>query len=415
METRVKINTLSTRVTTCAGGFNLGLRSVPLCPAMLKGSFGGLFISIPLSLHYPITVWHFNRVWIFRLYQIVWLSNMGMLLPSVSLLAYDTLLTLPSEITYIWHRGVRLGSVLYLVARYPSLLGFIITACLVVANMPLKCVRPIGSSPKLYRHRDSSRCRRTFIGASICHVPAQSRDAVGAWGLGSSSVYGYFGCGCICRCQRRMQRSSGSGCSTFVTETINNVFLILFDTLVIVVTLYNTLGLVRRSREFPMLSRTSLTQTLAEQGLIRYGFILTITLAGGIIMKVLRPSIAGILLSVQDSLSVIVICRCHLALLERVAHPNGTTAHHPITSFRAAAQQIHNSLVEEFGDPSVSETGISESQKLDDASCMAVAGIELDESPHGKELGSAVDAPSREVSAAPQTVAASTGEVSIEA
>ncbi|KAF8531491.1 hypothetical protein JB92DRAFT_3092244, partial [Gautieria morchelliformis] len=109
-----------------------------------------------------------------------------------------------------------------------------------------------------------------------------------------------------------------------------------------------------------MLPRKSLTETLAEQGLIRYGIVLSITLASGISTKVLRPSISSILISVQDSLSVIVICRCHLALQERVAHPNGTThsAHHPVTSFRAAAAQIHNSLMEEFGDLSVSETRV---------------------------------------------------------
>jgi hypothetical protein len=53
---------------------------------------------------------------------------------------------------------------------------------------------------------------------------------------------------------------------SFQAGTINTVFLILFDTLVVVVTLYNTLGPVRRSREFQMLPQKSLSQTLAEQG-----------------------------------------------------------------------------------------------------------------------------------------------------
>ncbi|KAF8488973.1 hypothetical protein JB92DRAFT_2836189 [Gautieria morchelliformis] len=165
----------------------------------------------------------------------------------------------------------------------------------------------------------------------------------------------------------------------FLAETMNNVFLILFDTLVVVVTLYNTLGLVRRSREFQMLPRKSLTQTLAEQA-----SAITTKL-----MKVLRPSISGILSTVQDSLSVIVICRCHLALQERVAHPNGTihSAHHPVTSFRAATRHIHNSLIEEFGDLSVSETGASEHHGKDGPSSTAVVGIELEEIRHGGSLG----------------------------
>ncbi|KAF8490876.1 hypothetical protein JB92DRAFT_3100623 [Gautieria morchelliformis] len=115
---------------------------------------------------------------------------------------------------------------------------------------------------------------------------------------------------------------------------------------------------------------------------------------------VLRPSISGILSTVQDSLSVIVICRCHLALQERVAHPNGTihSAHHPVTSFRAATRHIHNSLIEEFGDLSVSETGASEHHGKDGPSSTAVVGIELEEIRHGREPGGGVDDSSSEVS-----------------
>ncbi|KAF8484162.1 hypothetical protein JB92DRAFT_3131855 [Gautieria morchelliformis] len=73
----------------------------------------------------------------------------------------------------------------------------------------------------------------------------------------------------------------------------------------------------------------------------------------------IQTSMNGI---VQNSLSAIIICRCHLALQERVAHPNNTThsANHPMTSFRAATWQIHDSLMEEFGDPSIEDIGTSE-------------------------------------------------------
>jgi hypothetical protein len=52
------------------------------------------------------------------------------------------------------------------------------------------------------------------------------------------------------------------------------VSVILSDTVFVVVTLYNTLGLVRRLREFQMLPRMSLTQTLAEQGRLIYHYAL---------------------------------------------------------------------------------------------------------------------------------------------
>jgi Family of unknown function (DUF6533) len=65
-----------------------------------------------------------------------WSVNVS--LTQAALLTYDTLLTLPSEITYIWHRRVRLGTVLYLLARYPMLLTFILLAYINAANIPLE-------------------------------------------------------------------------------------------------------------------------------------------------------------------------------------------------------------------------------------------------------------------------------------
>ncbi|KAF8527694.1 hypothetical protein JB92DRAFT_2826205 [Gautieria morchelliformis] len=117
------------------------------------------------------------------------------------------------------------------------------------------------------------------------------------------------------------------------------------------------------------------------------------------------------------SLSTMVICHCHLALQERVAHPNGTTysAHHPITSFRVATQQIHDSLMEEFTNPNIEESGTSEAVEPhmeDDSLSDAAMGIELEEIPHGRETAGAVDG---DVHAEPHYVVASMGEVSLEA
>ncbi|KAF8487955.1 hypothetical protein JB92DRAFT_3019239 [Gautieria morchelliformis] len=43
---------------------------------------------------------------------------------ALALLIYDTLLMLPSEIKLIWCKTVKLGTVLYLLARYLPDLGF---------------------------------------------------------------------------------------------------------------------------------------------------------------------------------------------------------------------------------------------------------------------------------------------------
>ena len=42
------------------------------------------------------------------------------------LIFFDTLLSLPSEIEYIWCKKPRLGSILYILARYSTLTVFII-------------------------------------------------------------------------------------------------------------------------------------------------------------------------------------------------------------------------------------------------------------------------------------------------
>lgn len=55
------------------------------------------------------------------------------------------------------------------------------------------------------------------------------------------------------------------------------------------------------------------------------------------------------------SLTVIVMCRMHLDLLQRHVHTSSNT-HLPfysMDSFRGARQQIHNAIVDEFGDRDV--------------------------------------------------------------
>ncbi|KIJ26103.1 hypothetical protein M422DRAFT_785339, partial [Sphaerobolus stellatus SS14] len=47
---------------------------------------------------------------------------------AVYLLLYDSLLTFPAEIRYIWNQKIRLGSVLYLICRYLGLLYAIFRA-----------------------------------------------------------------------------------------------------------------------------------------------------------------------------------------------------------------------------------------------------------------------------------------------
>ena len=53
----------------------------------------------------------------------------------------------------------------------------------------------------------------------------------------------------------------------FLVDFINNLLVIFFDTIVVAVTLSNTLGTLSQSREFRAFHRKSLMQVLIEQGI----------------------------------------------------------------------------------------------------------------------------------------------------
>ncbi|KAF8579103.1 hypothetical protein K439DRAFT_1620794 [Ramaria rubella] len=54
----------------------------------------------------------------------------------VAAFAYDTLLTYPTEVRFIWHKKFRLGTMLYLFARYSALLQFLLNVYLYFATFP---------------------------------------------------------------------------------------------------------------------------------------------------------------------------------------------------------------------------------------------------------------------------------------
>ena len=103
----------------------------------------------------------------------------------------------------------------------------------------------------------------------------------------------------------------------------------------------------------------------------------------------------GYLTNTTCSLSVIIICRIHLDLLEKNPHVNGSTysSPFPIGSFHAATRRIHNVIIDEFGDRNVTEafdTGISSSDviELQDIPASDTECINLDEYPWaGVSLG----------------------------
>ncbi|KAF8585215.1 hypothetical protein K439DRAFT_1616156 [Ramaria rubella] len=178
-------------------------------------------------------------------------------------------------------------------------------------------------------------------------------------------------------------------------HTLNGVFTIMFDTVVFVANIENTLGLLQPQSGIPGLHRNTLSKLLVQQGILRYGFVLTISLAATVTRKALRSTLQGIVISFQNLLSIIIICRFHLDLQQRNDHPHGSNTSHslPLGSFHAVTEKIHRAVVDEFGDLSFNESfGTEESQEdielQDIQSASGGAEIDLQEFPWaGGDIG----------------------------
>ncbi|KAF8574550.1 hypothetical protein K439DRAFT_1624232 [Ramaria rubella] len=164
--------------------------------------------------------------------------------------------------------------------------------------------------------------------------------------------------------------------------TLYGVFTVLFDTAVFIVIIENTLGLLQLQRRVPGLQRATLSKLLVQQ-------VDTIT------YRVLTSTLQGILYALQNPLSVILICRFHLDLQQRNDHPNGSNTSHslPLDSFHAVKERIHRAVVDEFGDLSFNESfGTEGSQEGIELQAMqspsGVAEIDLQEFPWaGGDIG----------------------------
>ncbi|KAF8583644.1 hypothetical protein K439DRAFT_1617348 [Ramaria rubella] len=299
------------------------------------------------------------------------------LVAAFALLAYDTLLTFPSEVKFIWHKKMRLGTILYLIARYSALLFFLLDIYLEFATFP-----SVQTTSLLFAraYAISSHHKLVFVVLAL----------LGTTGIALS-----------------MQIIPVILMLTMLLlDTLNGVFVILFDTAVVVVILVNTYGILQLQNSTPELQRNSLSKLLAQQGISSSSFItreikrlvrfvLTITLAGPITDKVLRDSLLGILGLFQNSLSAIIICHFHLDLQQRNHHPNGSmTSHsHPLNSFHAVTERIHRAVLDEFGDMSFNESFGTEGSQEDIElqaiqSSNGVAEINLQEFPWaGGDIG----------------------------
>jgi len=195
---------------------------------------------------------------------------------ALALLSYDTLLTLPSEVKYVWKGKFMLATVLYSMARYGELLSQVIYIWLDTSDITLEvCLvgtRLSGSMSVL-----SSLGKQGLLIAQTYAISQQNYVVL--------VVLGYLSLSSIIT---GIMQISNNSCSTSgaasklanLENTIGSILSLIFDTVVLVVTLYMTLGIVRLQRQLKNMPRNSLSSIILQHGILCYIFVFITTLGG---------------------------------------------------------------------------------------------------------------------------------------
>ncbi|KAF8513817.1 hypothetical protein BU17DRAFT_68613 [Hysterangium stoloniferum] len=245
------------------------------------------------------------------------------------LISYDTILTLPAEIQFVWKSRIRLPSVLYIIARYFALIEFICSVVLDLGDGSLEVRGEAG--PKM-----------------LPRLIAVDRHVM-LW----MDVRGNTGKGL------RYKQTSEIPFNTDIVNISRRTFLpcvtagtvltITFDGLILFTTLFYTIGTIRLQRDIKALRKRSITYLIVQQGVLRFvisaKFVSTSFLGIGNNMENWQVFIAFII-------STLLICRFFLDVRElnsscAAINPTNSLM---VTTFRAAVRSIGNSLIEDVRD-----------------------------------------------------------------
>ncbi|KIJ29573.1 hypothetical protein M422DRAFT_269014 [Sphaerobolus stellatus SS14] len=102
-------------------------------------------------------------------------------------------------------------------------------------------------------------------------------------------------------------------------------------------------------------TRQSLTVIFLQQGVARFLIIFICTLENSISTKVLSPFLSGFDAGLEDSVSVILICRFILQLRKFNTRVQTVPSVHIVSTpgIRGGLQRIHETLIEEFGNSGI--------------------------------------------------------------
>ncbi|KAF8511173.1 hypothetical protein JB92DRAFT_389516 [Gautieria morchelliformis] len=268
---------------------------------------------------------------------------------SLTLLAYDTLLTLPQEIEQVWSRKFRAIALLYVVGRYLTI-GILLLEYMVLL-FPRTSIRPdpfkLMNVCSNYVHLSDVKSLLSLASLQLLvmgrtfAISRQNRGVlVLLWGLSLGSVIA----------QILVAAHNACVIDSVIEQFLNRLsiaeesFSLAFDTVVIAVMLKYTLWVVRSQKK-------SFTRVLLQQGLMCYIVIFSCGLANLIAKLILSSTLPNIVSPIQTSLSVIVLCRFLMDIRYRSVHPNGTTQPNIRTrSFHAVLRRTGDMIIEEFGD-----------------------------------------------------------------
>ncbi|KAF8527142.1 hypothetical protein BU17DRAFT_61775 [Hysterangium stoloniferum] len=229
---------------------------------------------------------------------------------------YDTILTFPQEVQFIWMGKLWGVALLYVAARFSMLIY--------QAGFPIFALTPLGAKTK--------RVFRTVEGFFL----KLDNHVIFIW-------RNFFD---TCLCHHAFTAVSVIMLGDLISLSL------CFERGIFGATVYRIWTLVKLRRSLPeMTSGPSLASLILKQGVLRFFIIISWTLQ---IVMTDYPGIGGLTGNIENPVSVILFLRFFLDLRQLNAHPNGTsqTKHlEPCPSFKAAARRILNTIIEDLGDP----------------------------------------------------------------
>jgi len=244
---------------------------------------------------------------------------------ALALAVYNTLLDFSDELQFIWKRPLRrLGSILYLLARYGGIFLLLMNTLVhfVGANFDTTDVRVCNGLLITFGGAQALATAGVngflLVRAYVVSKPKQhSRTIIFFGGVA------YLGCLGALLAQMAVTRCNDD--STLEQQTIIGLvatgFSLLLDLIVfITITIY--MGFIWRWGTTQLkMEKQMLRGTFLRQGLFRFGIVLVWSLANLVSSLLLRPTIAGIDSPMENAISQILICRFQLDLIKQATSP----------------------------------------------------------------------------------------------